>query len=299
MQPVVHGRRKFFESPAFIGCALAVSRTLYESLWGFDPHMRKWGVEDLDMSLKCWLSGHAILHDPQAVVGHRFRNKFDNYDAPIEGFLVNQLRMARKNFTPAVWCQWVEATRQRHAKHVTEYPEGLWARVWTMFEAGRASATERQSANRRLPGHAKSPGRPAPCSESAQRFSRTESARGGAGWSVSGSTGHTFRGTRSCRRISCAAQGGFRKKRCGIVGPSRRMAQRQERHAAVMRHHHLARLGRAARLTKLRRIVNRVEKAIGAAIAQPLQPSQVGAGFARSHDQCQGGGIGSNHQMLA
>ena len=107
--------------------------------------MRKWGVEDLDLSLKCWLSGHAILHDHKAVIGHRFRTKFENYDAPIEEFLVNQLRMAGKNFTPAVWGQWVEETRQRHSKHLTEYPEGLWARVWTMFEADRASADEERA----------------------------------------------------------------------------------------------------------------------------------------------------------
>ena len=145
MQRTAVGRRKFHESPAFIGCAVAIGRTLYDALWGFDPVMRKWGVEDLDLSLKCWLSGHAILHDHKAVIGHRFRTKFENYDAPIEEFLVNQLRMARKNFTPAVWGQWVEETRQRHAKHLTEYPEGLWARVWTMFEADRASADEERA----------------------------------------------------------------------------------------------------------------------------------------------------------
>ncbi|MDX1968871.1 MAG: glycosyltransferase, partial [Planctomycetaceae bacterium] len=41
-------RRRFYESPALIGCALAVSRGLYQELWGFDADMRMWGVEDLD-----------------------------------------------------------------------------------------------------------------------------------------------------------------------------------------------------------------------------------------------------------
>jgi GT2 family glycosyltransferase len=130
----------FYESPAMIGCAVAMGRPLYEALWGFDPNMCKWGVEDLDFSLKCWLSGRRILHDPQAVVGHRFRATFDNYDAPIDHFLVNQLRMAWKNFTPGVWDQWLDRARQRYSGQLSEHPEGLWARVWAMFLEGRDSA---------------------------------------------------------------------------------------------------------------------------------------------------------------
>jgi glycosyltransferase involved in cell wall biosynthesis len=34
------GRMTFYESPALIGCAFAVSRLLYDRLWGFDAHMR-------------------------------------------------------------------------------------------------------------------------------------------------------------------------------------------------------------------------------------------------------------------
>ena len=36
--------RDFYESPALIGCALAVSRELYDTLMGFEPHMRMWGL---------------------------------------------------------------------------------------------------------------------------------------------------------------------------------------------------------------------------------------------------------------
>ncbi|WP_193378435.1 glycosyltransferase, partial [Singulisphaera acidiphila] len=57
MRVVREGARTFYESPAAIGCAFAVSRELYETLWGFDPDMRAWGVEDVDFSLKCWLMG--------------------------------------------------------------------------------------------------------------------------------------------------------------------------------------------------------------------------------------------------
>ncbi len=85
--------RRFFESPALIGCALAVSRELYDRLRGFDAHMFCWGVEDLDLGLKCWLLGHPILHDPAPVIGHRFRAAFDNYTVSPENVLANQMRM--------------------------------------------------------------------------------------------------------------------------------------------------------------------------------------------------------------
>ena len=55
------------------GCAAAVSRELYNRLGGFDADMLVWGVEDLDFGLRTWMMGHSILHDPEAVVGHRFR----------------------------------------------------------------------------------------------------------------------------------------------------------------------------------------------------------------------------------
>jgi GT2 family glycosyltransferase len=142
---VKEGQRRFYESPALIGCALAVSRELYEELWGFDPHMRSWGVEDLDFGLKCWLMGHRILHDPEAVIGHRFQSAFENYTVPMEHVVVNQLRMARKNFTQSVWAEWIDRCRQRNSRRLPDHPEGLWARVWQLFEQDRESAEQERS----------------------------------------------------------------------------------------------------------------------------------------------------------
>jgi len=68
-----------YESPALIGCAFAISRSLYEKLWGQDPGIADWGCEDIDLGLKAWLLGHPVLLDPQAVAGHRFQSSFTNY----------------------------------------------------------------------------------------------------------------------------------------------------------------------------------------------------------------------------
>jgi GT2 family glycosyltransferase len=137
--------RTFYESPALIGCALAVSRKTYDALHGFDPRMFKWGVEDLEFGLKAWLLGYRVLHDPQAVIGHRFRSTFDNFSAPIEHILVNQLRTARAHFSESIWQQWVERCRQRTTTGLATHPEGLWARAWELFQAERASVEQERA----------------------------------------------------------------------------------------------------------------------------------------------------------
>jgi glycosyltransferase involved in cell wall biosynthesis len=145
MRAVQEGRRQFHESPALIGCALAISRTLYHRLRGFDADMLTWGVEDLDLGLKCWLMGGRILHDAQARIGHRFRRQFDNYPVPAEHVVVNQLRTARKHFTHSVWADWLDRCRQRYPGRLAEHPEGLWARVWQLFEENRSSVERERS----------------------------------------------------------------------------------------------------------------------------------------------------------
>lgn len=135
------GGLTLYESPALIGCAFAVSRELYERLWGFDAHMRSWGVEDLDLSLKCWLMGSRVLHNPEAVVGHRFQDSFTQSVSPAD-VTTNELRLARKNFTETVWSAWVEARRSATPGALDGAVEGVWARAWHMFESDRASVEQ-------------------------------------------------------------------------------------------------------------------------------------------------------------
>src|SRR5438874_3246997 len=130
---------RLYESPALIGCAFAIGRDLYHKLWGFDPYMRSWGIEDLDLGLKCWQLGHRILHDPSVLIGHRFQDSFTSYHVPPEHVLLNKLRMARKNFTQGVWAQWTDATREENTGPLPDHPEGLWARAWELLLAERPS----------------------------------------------------------------------------------------------------------------------------------------------------------------
>lgn len=145
LRPSSVADRTLYRSPALIGCAFAISGRLYRELWGFDRHMRSWGVEDIDLGLKCWLMGYEILHDPEASVGHHFRESFDNYDVPMEHLLANQIRMARKNFTESVWLQWIEAAAARNAYSQTTAAEGAWAAAWLLFHETRASAEQERA----------------------------------------------------------------------------------------------------------------------------------------------------------
>jgi GT2 family glycosyltransferase len=140
MKEVKEGGRTFYESPALIGCALAVDRKLYDRVWGFDAHMRSWGNEDVDISLKVWTLGGKILHDPAAVVAHRFQRFFEGYEVTAEYPLANQIRSARKHFTQSVWEDWLERAQQRSTKKLWGHPEGVWARAWEVFQQDRKSA---------------------------------------------------------------------------------------------------------------------------------------------------------------
>jgi glycosyltransferase involved in cell wall biosynthesis len=128
-----HGGVEFYESPALMGCALALRKQCYSDLGGFDADMFYFGSEDVDFGLKCWLLGHPILHDPRATISHRFQRGFNNYGVPVEHMLANQIRMARKHFSPSVWDDWIERFQRR-------IPSTIWAKAWTAFETNEKSA---------------------------------------------------------------------------------------------------------------------------------------------------------------
>jgi glycosyltransferase involved in cell wall biosynthesis len=130
---IMRPRGRFFESPSLIGCGFAMSKWLYEKLWGFDRNMYMWGVEDVDLGVKSWLLDHPVLHDPVPVIGHRFQKAFTTYKAPKENLIANQLRMAYKVLSPQLWREWLSQFRPRQRAN-------MWQRAWDIFTVHRGTA---------------------------------------------------------------------------------------------------------------------------------------------------------------
>lgn len=125
-----HG--EFFESPSLIGCCVAIARGLYDKLWGFDPDMYGWGVEDVDFGVKSWVMGHPVLHDPQPIVGHRFQKAFTTYSVSEHFIVANRLRMAYKLCPPGLWSGWLDRFRSKQN-------DRDWAAAWQLFTLYRGS----------------------------------------------------------------------------------------------------------------------------------------------------------------
>jgi GT2 family glycosyltransferase len=138
--PLVPGYgRRYFAQPTFIGCCAAMSQDLYRRLWGFDTGMRTYGTEDVDLGVRAWMLGNQVVHDPEPLIGHRFRHEFQNYSAPPEHMLSNNLRMARKTFSDPTWFEWLERVSERFAGE-------LWEDAWREFLQGHESI-ERERAD--------------------------------------------------------------------------------------------------------------------------------------------------------
>jgi GT2 family glycosyltransferase len=138
LQPHPGNGRRYYDQPALIGCCIALSRRLYERLWGWDTGMRGYGTEDVDFGLKAWLMGHPVLHDPEPLIGHRFRNGFDTYPVAATQVVANRLRIGRKHFSDPQWFGWLE-------RYSSRQPAELWEEAWERFLDGYESV-ERERA---------------------------------------------------------------------------------------------------------------------------------------------------------
>lgn len=122
----------YYKQPTLSGCCIAMSRALYETLWGFDVDMKYYGSEDVDFGVKSWLMGYPVLHAPDPVIGHRFQHTFEHYTAPSEHIHANQLRMARKNLSDETWSAWLSRFDESRESE-------WWIQVWETFLLGSNS----------------------------------------------------------------------------------------------------------------------------------------------------------------
>lgn len=85
-----------YEVPVACGCCLAMRRDFFYALGAFDA-MRLYGVEDVELSIRCWLSGHVVLVAPEIEVAHRFKDA-GSPAISWEDYVYNALRTAVLHF---------------------------------------------------------------------------------------------------------------------------------------------------------------------------------------------------------
>jgi GT2 family glycosyltransferase len=86
-------QRDPFEVPCIIGCCFGVRREVFEDVGGFDPGHTRWGVEDLELSLRTWFMGYRCVVNPAVEVAHFFKHdKPRNFTVSWEDYDVNLLR---------------------------------------------------------------------------------------------------------------------------------------------------------------------------------------------------------------
>lgn len=77
------------------GC-IAMGRGTLEAIGGFEA-MRRYGVEDVELSIRCWLAGFDVVVEPRAEVGHWFKERA-SFELPWTDYLYNVLRTAVLHF---------------------------------------------------------------------------------------------------------------------------------------------------------------------------------------------------------
>ncbi|CAD5112159.1 DgyrCDS1397 [Dimorphilus gyrociliatus] len=68
------------DSPTLVGCAIAVTRSFFDEIGGFDEGLEIWGGENLELGFRAWQCGGTVVTLLCSRVGHVFKNfpyKFD------------------------------------------------------------------------------------------------------------------------------------------------------------------------------------------------------------------------------
>ncbi len=78
------------------GCAcLAMTREFFAAAGGFEP-MRSYGMEDVELCIRCWLLGYSVMMVPGAEVAHWFKKQ--PFPVGWHDYLYNRLRTAVLHF---------------------------------------------------------------------------------------------------------------------------------------------------------------------------------------------------------
>lgn len=81
--------------PLVGGGCMAMRKEFFDNVGGFDP-MRCFGMEDVELCIRCWLSGYSVTMVPKADVAHLFKKQ--GFPVGWHDLLYNRLRTAVLHF---------------------------------------------------------------------------------------------------------------------------------------------------------------------------------------------------------
>jgi GT2 family glycosyltransferase len=101
-------RNSPYEIPLACGACQAFPADAFDAIGRFEEGFTRWGYEDVEIALRCWLLGYRVVGQPQALVKHWFRET-RNYTVDDTLILYNLFRMVRMHFSEGRMHQVVEA----------------------------------------------------------------------------------------------------------------------------------------------------------------------------------------------
>ncbi|OAF69971.1 hypothetical protein A3Q56_02314 [Intoshia linei] len=100
---------------SIVGCTFAVNRQHFFDIGGFDGYMNIWGGENIEISLKNWLSGNEVMTNACSHVGHIFKDFSYSFNG-------NKLEIIQKNVNIIAEIYMDEWNKYFYA--VTQYKHG-------------------------------------------------------------------------------------------------------------------------------------------------------------------------------
>ena len=102
-------------TPIIAGGLFSIDREYFWYLGAYDPEMKQWGAENIEISLRTWMCGGRLEILPCSRVGHVFRTEYP-YEVTAESFYGNTNRVVE------VWLN--EEFREKYYKFVP-YARGI------------------------------------------------------------------------------------------------------------------------------------------------------------------------------
>jgi GT2 family glycosyltransferase len=116
------------------GCAcMVMTREFFEAVGRFDA-MRSYGMEDVELCIRCWLLGHSVIMVPDAEVAHCFKR--EPFPVGWQDYLYNRIRTAVLHFDGEP-LERILAALQTKPAFSDAVSSLLASDVWTRYSAVR------------------------------------------------------------------------------------------------------------------------------------------------------------------